>query len=279
MQRHPVSKPINSKCPACGSQCTKPYARPKLLRYDRCADCGSIFRVFAEGDSYPQSQAGYRAAVTGRSALPRRAYLSYCHTARLLEKYVGAADPRLLDVGCGAAQMLYTLADRGFTDLVGVEPNFVHGFSDNLPFEIFSGTLQDLTNQSPPPFDVVVFHHVIEHIEHPVEAIQAAFELVKPDGRVILATPNIGALDKRMRHFLSARGWIPKPWKTLNAPKHVVLFARAGLSRLLRRAGGRVVKIGTWTRRLGAGRVFGPLKDFLHDGGHLYAVAEIDPFQ
>ena len=41
------------------------------------------------------------------------------------------------------------------------------------------------------PFDLVVFSHVLEHLLHPGVALREARPLLNPDGRIIVALPNV----------------------------------------------------------------------------------------
>jgi SAM-dependent methyltransferase len=41
------------------------------------------------------------------------------------------------------------------------------------------------------PFDLVVFSHVLEHLLHPDVALRDAHRLLSPDGRLIVALPNV----------------------------------------------------------------------------------------
>jgi 2-polyprenyl-3-methyl-5-hydroxy-6-metoxy-1,4-benzoquinol methylase len=91
----------------------------------------------------------------------------------------------------------------------------------------------------PGSFDAVVANDVLEHLVDPVEMIQILVALLKPDGRLVLQTPEYPSpatweqLDEDRNLFLEH---MRRP-----AHEHLYLFSRSGLGLLLERAGLRHV--------------------------------------
>lgn len=100
-------------------------------------------------------------------------------------------DKKFLDAGCG----LGFFSKRAFSKkakVTGIDiggrliarckktipgVNFMNGSVTRMPFDDKS-------------FDIVLSTEVIEHVEDPVDAIQELFRVVKPNGYIVLTTPN-----------------------------------------------------------------------------------------
>jgi len=52
------------------------------------------------------------------------------------------------------------------------------------------------------PFDLVIFSHVLEHLLHPEVALREARRVLRPDGRIIVALPNVLYWRLRIRFLL-----------------------------------------------------------------------------
>jgi predicted SAM-dependent methyltransferase len=80
----------------------------------------------------------------------------------------------------------------------------------------------------PASFDAVTMNHVIEHFHDPIEALRISHRLLKPDGVLWIATPNLASRG----HSLFGRDWIG-----LDPPRHLVLFTRSSLAGALAATG------------------------------------------
>jgi 2-polyprenyl-3-methyl-5-hydroxy-6-metoxy-1,4-benzoquinol methylase len=122
---------------------------------------------------------------------PRHAYL-----AELAARYGGNGD--YLDVGCGPGLILQLikakrpdatfsiadaypscldLAERHLGDVAG---RYVLDKNDFVPEKVIDRK-----------FDVIVLSHVLEHLRDPIAAINSLLSLLKPDGKLIIAVPNL----------------------------------------------------------------------------------------
>lgn len=132
---------------------------------------------------------------------------------------------KMLDIGCGDGSLIGRLAKKGW-DVQGIdfdEKAVAHCKSKGL--NVKAG---DLISQNFPPlsFDVITWNHVIEHVFNPKEVIEECYRLLKPGGRLIIATPN-------------NKSWIynkvfKQNWFSLDPPRHVMLYNSKCLSNLLK---------------------------------------------
>jgi SAM-dependent methyltransferase len=157
---------------------------------------------------------------------------------------------RLVDVGCGSGLLQRHLLSLGWEATVGVEPSGNPTGRQRLGLEVYSEPVDAflLRPGMAGGFDVAVANHVIEHCYEPLALLRQLRELVRPGGHVLIATPNIHGLSMRWKTLASRLGWKSRPFRHLDFPKHLVLFHRGNLPRLVESAGLEVVETSTCTR-------------------------------
>ena len=136
---------------------------------------------------------------------------------------------RLLDVGCGSGAFLAQMEALGWhADGIDPDPEAVAG-ARTAGLSVSQGTIGDLDSEEHRArYDAVTLSHVIEHLHDPAGDLRVLRDLVRPGGLIWIATPNLEALG--LRRF--GRDWI-----NLDPPRHLVLFNRESLERILRAAG------------------------------------------
>lgn len=150
---------------------------------------------------------------------------------RIARRFRHAAIPRadacLLDIGCGNGDFLAEAAAVGWqvsgidTDPMAVQAVQARG----LPAALGSLPATQLPSAA---YDFVTLSHVIEHVPDPKAAVAEAYRLLKPGGKLWMATPNIeGAAHRRYREH----------WRGLEPPRHLALFAKRHLVALCVGAG------------------------------------------
>jgi 2-polyprenyl-3-methyl-5-hydroxy-6-metoxy-1,4-benzoquinol methylase len=97
----------------------------------------------------------------------------------------------LLDVGCATGAFLELAKKRGWK-VSGTELSpYAARYAENiLGIPIFCGDLPD----SPYPggsFDVVTMWHVLEHVTDPANYLRKTYDLLKPNGLLVIAVPNV----------------------------------------------------------------------------------------
>jgi SAM-dependent methyltransferase len=133
----------------------------------------------------------------------------------------------VLDVGCGPGKFLQQDVRAGWR---GVGLDFSQtavARASALGLDVRLGSLED-ADLEPERFDLVRMSHVIEHLEDPEGTVRQAFSLLRPGGRLHIATPNFASPDaKRFGTY----------WFDLDSPRHLVLFTPASLRSLCERVG------------------------------------------
>jgi SAM-dependent methyltransferase len=113
--------------------------------------------------------------------------------ARLVCRY-GSAHGRVLELGCGMGHLLGWLVPRYQVFGSDINPWALAQASRNVPEGQFLLLSADKPlGFRPGSFDVVIAKHVVEHLHHPEGAIAEISRLLKPNGLLVLSTPNLSS--------------------------------------------------------------------------------------
>jgi 2-polyprenyl-3-methyl-5-hydroxy-6-metoxy-1,4-benzoquinol methylase len=148
---------------------------------------------------------------------------------------------RVLDIGCSSGYLARPLTQRGCV-VVGIEQDEEAAeLARSVCAEVLVGDAETLELPfEPASFDVLLCGDLIEHLRDPERFLGRIRPLLRPDGHLVLTTPNVanwavrgGLLLGRWRY--TERGILDRT--------HVHLFTRATLLETLARAGYRVVEL------------------------------------
>lgn len=134
---------------------------------------------------------------------------------------------RLLDVGCGNGAWLLQMQRLGW-EVSGID--FDSGavrVARNAGVDAHESTLDHAPFETA-SFDAIALSHVLEHFHDPNHEMGHVRELLKPGGMVWIATPNWCSAGHRL---------LGRDWRGLEIPRHLVLFQRLTLNRLLENSG------------------------------------------
>jgi SAM-dependent methyltransferase len=137
---------------------------------------------------------------------------------------------RILDVGCGAGNLLQDLRHLGFANVSGADPYIESDLVYNNGLTIYRKSIAEMPGQ----FDVVMLHHSFEHMDEPWEAMRHLARLLAPAGCGIIRIP-----------VASSYGWkhYGVNWVHLDAPRHLFLHTGTSIGMLADRAGLRVESV------------------------------------
>jgi SAM-dependent methyltransferase len=244
-------------CPACRSRegFTVFGAREMMFgtrekfEYRNCVTCGSLHLATIPSDFgrfYPPDYYSFGATRAAPSAGALRGGLSRWLvasdggmvrwlTAALRRKFpwfywarlTGArVDASILDVGCGSGGLLRRMQRYGFRHLEGIDP-----FMGTETLEPGLQLRRIALEQVEGAYDLIMFHHVLEHVTDPAKTLGEARERLKPGGRVLVRIPVAGSF---------AQKEYGADWFNLDAPRHLVIPSVAGMRALAARAGLRI---------------------------------------
>lgn len=221
------------KCLACGhtnlsEQFTACDIHDKPFRYLTCADCGTL--QIAEFDdsilAYAYEKSYYGSSRT-KFKWPFSALFDWGKSmaASKIARLIPDTNKHMLDIGCGKAELLQKLHDRGYLYLWANDiekptalPDYINWLNGAFP-EIDSSGLQ---------FDFISLNHVFEHLPAPAKVISELYELLNPEGMVLLSLPNISSSQSRKYEAL---------WLHLDPPRHLHLIPPQQLKKMFVAAG------------------------------------------
>lgn len=130
----------------------------------------------------------------------------------------------VLDVGCGAGELLRELQRDGFRRLAGIDPYLAGDLDLGGGLVVRRRGLDDVVER----YDLVMLHHVLEHLPDQRRAFAQLRRVVKPRGALLVRVPVADSLAWRR---------YGADWVQLDAPRHLVLHTRRSLERLAAGAG------------------------------------------
>lgn len=224
-------------CNNCGSNNFKKIAQGWDLDYDsttddvfnvvQCNKCTFFYLNPRPADSelatiYPNHYQSYSLAndeSQKKSLTTRLRQWVYSLRLRKALKDLDLKKPiDLLDVGCADGWMLdcYKSIKPLMIKTYGVEFNSGAARAAQAKgHEVFYGRIEDIEFGSQ-KFDFINISHVIEHLSDPSAMLKKLNTLLKPEGRIVVETPNIHSVDG----LLFRKG----TWGGYHFPRHWVFF-------------------------------------------------------
>ena len=145
---------------------------------------------------------------------------------------------RLLDVGAGSGWLVDNFRSVGWqAEGIDFDPRAVQRARERGLHVHHGGFAEQSFPEA--SFNAVTMSHSLEHVHDPVAWLAEARRVLRPGGRLALATPN-------SRSFMHRR--FRESWFPLEPPRHLYLFNREALARALDRAGFRRFRIFTSAR-------------------------------
>ena len=223
-------------CPNCNfSEYSEKFKSYSNIHYKKCENCRCVYQdpiiKLDYSDNYWQGATdpdGVKRDFTKEKNFKIKNW--YGDTI----KFVNAKqDITVLDVGCGLGYFLSALNKNiikyGIEDSQFACEYIKKNFKD---INILNGKFQDIYKFNI-QFDVIMFYHVIEHLNNPAKSIEFLKRYLKKDGILIIGTPNVSSFvakifGKNFRHFI---------------PAHICLYDIAGLKKLVIKNNFQVLKI------------------------------------
>jgi 2-polyprenyl-3-methyl-5-hydroxy-6-metoxy-1,4-benzoquinol methylase len=242
------------RCAACDLVLTNPRPTPESLGWFYPEDYSPYQTENAHARRWQwlehlalRSRFGYPPQPAGPLAnlLSQLAMWKFHSRAQRHEWIPFRAPGRLLDVGCGAGAFLERMQSFGWT-VTGLDyaADVARRVEQRTGIKVHAGTLPhaDLAPQS---FDAVTMWHVLEHVPHPRQLVEAAAKLLRPGGLLVIEVPNIES-----RTFAEFR----EHWFGLELPRHFQHFSPKNLSATLPSDLLRIVEVQqigmrTWIKR------------------------------
>jgi SAM-dependent methyltransferase len=246
---------LQTQCPLCASPSLRPvrtertdFARhhqPKVRAYHgawiqlvQCRGCTFGFTKELPPPEFFEARYDIPFDPDAESANPFKD-----HVLRALLDEVealGVRGGRWLDVGSFAGILLRAASARGFEAFgVEVNPTLAEHCQKAQGLTVFNGSIFDF--EAPAGhYQVLSLIDVLEHLPRPRQVLTRAFELLAPDGLLILKVPNFGPQLWKQRVANALR---LSPTGVFENFGHINHFTPPALTQVLQRTGFEVLKV------------------------------------
>lgn len=223
-----------SICPVCGGQGLFALSSPDRNRgikggpfhYHRCNECRSLYCVNPPKNMGAHYPADYYTLPRSREELAGWAVHEKYKTD-LLTQFIDRGS--LIEIGPANGAFALLAKDIGFdVTVIEVDKHCAEFIQSVLNIRAIHASDEIQALASAGPADAIAMWQVLEHLSHPAEVLKAAAQTLRPEGVLIVATPNPMALQFRI---------LGKAWVHLDAPRHVVLIPLATIEKLAVSAG------------------------------------------
>ncbi|HEX6046309.1 MAG TPA: class I SAM-dependent methyltransferase [Pyrinomonadaceae bacterium] len=219
-------------CVACGSSQARPLGVKNDFEVVSCLACDSVYTPYSPWYS---SAFFYTGFYLNADELSPPAFINTRLEEITAQFSSYRQTNRLLDVGCGAGNLLQAARKNGWNAQgLDVSAGAVKHVR-SLGFEVFEGELQDAGFPSE-HFDVVTAAELLEHLFDPRPLLNEVARILRPGGLFWTTTPHARGLSGRL---------LGLKWRCVWPPEHLQLFSIRGLKKLLGDAGFRQLRINT----------------------------------
>ena len=230
-----ISSPI--VCPVCGN--SNPgirYRRHQFCVYI-CSICDLAFvqkesNCFEEVDPVVAESLGQRYM---QEVFIDRHNFWISHWEEQYQKilpFIASPAPRVLDIGCGMGHFLAVAKQHG-AEAIGVETSKDQADYASAEFgvDVYADFFENV-EFLPHSFDLITLWSVIEHVSQPKEFILKVHDLLKPDGLLVIKTPNQNSLISNICYwiYMLSKGHYMLP---IYSDEHIFRFSVKAINNLL----------------------------------------------
>ena len=221
-------------CPICQSREFSYYQAGQNYTLAKCQQCGMVWDNNPPIEPTAIYQANYYQNEGGKGGysdyLASMKMNSKTFRRRLLaaQRKLRSDRPLLLDVGCALGDCLLEAKKLGWENPQGLEVSeYAVEFAKSRDLLVFRGDLFNHPFESN-SFDLITLQDMLEHTTNPLSQLEAAYQLLKPGGYILITTPNVeGILAKILRSF----------WYHYKPGEHLTYFSLKTINLALEKTG------------------------------------------
>ena len=218
------------ECPVCGNTtfssfltCKDFFVSGEEFTIKKCDECDFKITANIEDEenigSYYQSDEYISHSNTSKgivnSAYHRVRNYMLGQKRKLVERSAGMQSGHILDVGTGTGYFLHEMVQHGW-QVTGTEKSSDARAFAKSEFNLEILETEELFSLKEKHFDAITLWHVLEHIHRLDENMLTFQQLLKRDGKLIIAVPNHKSYDARnYKQF----------WAAYDVPRHIWHFS------------------------------------------------------
>ncbi|WP_078792882.1 class I SAM-dependent methyltransferase [Elizabethkingia meningoseptica] len=214
----------------------------KEFPYAQCSNCQTIQILEIPKDIasyYPEYYYSFRQyipPITGIKAILKRIFKKY-RIRKFRHEILDQLQPlnilhtqRILDIGCGRGKLICEMFNYGYKNIQGVDRFIPQEYQHGHNVKVLKNDLSELKNNS---YDLLMMHHVFEHMEEPMNELAKAYKLLKNNGYLMIRIPVVN----------DAWSIYHRDWVQLDAPRHFFIHTEKSISIMAKEVGFTVTDV------------------------------------
>ncbi len=228
------------ECPICEQKAFKTFLQSKDyflsqedFKVDQCEHCGLVFtNPYPAAEHLPDyyDSPDYL-SHTANKTNPIAWVYNYLRGLNIKKKFKlvseNSSGNSLLDIGCGTGELLNYFKGKEWHTR-GIEPYPSAREFANTQYGLHVEDEPMLDTIGDQSFDVVSMWHVLEHVADLNARMQQLSRIIRKDGLLLIAVPNIESPDAKHYGHL---------WAGLDLPRHLFHFSKNSMEALLSKHG------------------------------------------
>ena len=180
--------------------CNSTKVKNKFTSYNQamyliCKNCNSLYQDLSN-ENYSKNYKNFDWTTTidpdgNHRDLKKEKYFKIKNWYGEIPKFINKLSPgKILDIGAGLGYLLSTIDSNWQKHCIEISNDGINFIKKQYPeIDIKCEELEENLFEAE-YFDVVVLYHVIEHLEQPIKILKIIKKILKPNGYLILGTPN-----------------------------------------------------------------------------------------
>ena len=237
----------SKNCRICGTLYTSGLVFKEMMfgmrnefPYGECSNCGCIQIVEVPQNIdkyYPPYYVSFTQKIPALKRLPfikrlvKNARIKRKYRRQLNDPLLAYLKPtnilpgaKILDIGCGKGDLMCKLFNLGFENITGIDKFISQPIDYGFGVEVLKKDLSELKSNT---YDLLVMHHVLEHVDEQVKELKECYRLLKKGGMLLVSIPVLGA----------AWDIYKENWVQIDAPRHFVLHTLKSINMLAEKTG------------------------------------------
>lgn len=231
---------LKRNCPICGVKKTKILFEQKFsmmstgsilkgYNVDVCQNCGFGFAdkipeqdIF---DKYYQNMSKYE--YQHREGREREYdFERFQKVLDTILQFIPEITVRILDIGCATGKLLSLLKEKGYQNVLGIDPSPVCAETARRLYgiSVLTKSLSKITIKK--SFDFIIFNHALEHVRDIKPILTKISDILSDNGLVYIEVPDVTEFGR----------WIDAPFQQFSI-EHINFFSSISLTNLMQSNG------------------------------------------